>query len=48
MPGWTWTVILLFVPLCIAGVTGALHHHHTHLLVEMGSLKMFAQAGLKL
>jgi hypothetical protein len=38
-------VILLFVLPCIAGMTGMCHHVQS--LVEMGSLTVFAQAGLK-
>jgi hypothetical protein len=40
-----YAIILLFVLPQVAGMTGV--HHHTQSLVEMGSNKLFAQAGLK-
>jgi hypothetical protein len=41
-----WTMVLLSVHLCIAGIIGM--YHHVKPLVKMGSYKHFAWAGLEL
>jgi hypothetical protein len=38
--GLAWTVILLFVLSCVAGMTGV--HHHIQPLLEMESCEVFA------
>jgi hypothetical protein len=41
MPGLVWTMIFLFVLLCVAGMTGV--YHHTPWLVEKGLLNFFGR-----
>jgi hypothetical protein len=44
MPKPAWTVILLFMLLCVAGMTGA--HHQVRPMVEMEVLQIFSRLAL--